>query len=128
MLSSHETGWRIGGAGPWLWVAATEDATIYDVAWGRGFEAATRLGGTPRTVKTFWARHLMPVTSTPSNEARSLQGVGGNRTERGAEIQGRVMTFLRTAQLQGADAIAMMAELARAPTPGVVAGLTLRSG
>ncbi|MGH9276674.1 MAG: IS66 family transposase, partial [Acidimicrobiales bacterium] len=53
---------------------------------------------------------------------------GGNRTDRGAETQGRVMTFLRTAHQQGADAIAMLVDLARAPDPGVVAGLTLRSG
>jgi hypothetical protein len=38
------------------------------------------------------------------------------------------MTFLRTAHQQGVDAIAMLVELARAPDPGVVAGLTLRSG
>ncbi|MGH9165479.1 MAG: hypothetical protein ACRDZW_08225 [Acidimicrobiales bacterium] len=53
---------------------------------------------------------------------------GGNRTERGAVIQGRVMTFLRTVNQQGADAIAMLVDLARAPTPGIVAGLTLRPG
>ncbi len=53
---------------------------------------------------------------------------GGNRTDRGAEDQGRVMTFLRTAHQQGADAIAMLVDLARAPTPGVVIGLTLRPG
>ena len=38
------------------------------------------------------------------------------------------MTFLRTAHQQGTDAIAMLVDLARAPDPGVVAGLTLRSG
>ena len=53
---------------------------------------------------------------------------GGNRTEQGAQTQGRVMTFLRTAHQQGADAIALLIDLARAPSPGVVAGLTLRSG
>ncbi len=46
----------------------------------------------------------------------------------GAETQGRVMTFLRTAHQQGADAIALLVDLARAPNPGVVAGLTLRAG
>ena len=30
---------------------------------------------------------------------------GGNRSDRGAETQGRLMTFLRTAHEQGADAI-----------------------
>ncbi|MGH9223633.1 MAG: IS66 family transposase [Acidimicrobiales bacterium] len=53
---------------------------------------------------------------------------GGNRSDAGAETQGRLMTFLRTAHQQGADAIALLVDLARAPTPGVVAGLTLRSG
>jgi len=53
---------------------------------------------------------------------------GGNRTDRGAETQGRLMTFLRTAHQQGGDAIAMLVELARAPVPGIAAGLTLRPG
>ncbi len=35
--------WRIGGRGAWLWVAATEDATVYDVAHDRDFTAATKL-------------------------------------------------------------------------------------
>ena len=52
---------------------------------------------------------------------------GGNRTARGARTQGRVMTFLRTAHQQGADAIAMLVDLARAPNPGVIPGLTLRA-
>ena len=53
---------------------------------------------------------------------------GGNRSDAGAETQGRLMTFLRTAHQQGADAIALLVDLARAPNPGVVDGLTLRSG
>jgi hypothetical protein len=36
------------------------------------------------------------------------------------------MTFLRTTHQQGVDAIALLVELARAPNPGVVTGLTLR--
>lgn len=51
---------------------------------------------------------------------------GGNRTNRGAETQSRVMTFLRTAHQQQANAIDLLVELARAPNPGIVAGLTLR--
>jgi len=27
-VTMDETGWRIGGEGAWLWVAATEDATV----------------------------------------------------------------------------------------------------
>lgn len=53
---------------------------------------------------------------------------GGNRTDRGADDQGRLMSFLRTAHQQGADAIALLVDLARAPTKGVVTGLTLRPG
>ncbi len=53
---------------------------------------------------------------------------GGNRSDTGAETQGRLMTFLRTAHLQGADAIALLIDLARAPNPGVISGLALRSG
>ena len=53
---------------------------------------------------------------------------GGNRSDAGAETQGRLMTFLRTSHQQGADAIALMVDLARAPNPGVIAGLTLRPG
>lgn len=53
---------------------------------------------------------------------------GGNRTDRGAEDQGRLMTFLRTAHQQGVDAIALLVDLARAPTAGLVGGLTLRPG
>ena len=42
-LTMDETGWRIGGAGAGLWVAATDDATLYDVAHDRDFAAATGL-------------------------------------------------------------------------------------
>ena len=42
-VTIDETGWRIGGQGVWLWVAATDDATIYDVARGRGFDQAVGL-------------------------------------------------------------------------------------
>lgn len=42
-VTMDETGWRIGGHGAWLWVTATDDATIYDVAHGRGFDQATGL-------------------------------------------------------------------------------------
>ena len=42
-LTIDETGWRIGGMGAWLWAAATDDATVYDVAHNRDFDAATGL-------------------------------------------------------------------------------------
>ena len=231
-----ETGWRIGGRGAWLWVAATDDATVYDVAHDRDFAAATNLvpadyagtvvrdgwvvynsytsathqtclahllrrahemiedlpawaRGTPRQVRDLLIealdarglderaraaavidigervdllldrphphdanrkliKHLrheraalftfLLTDGVDATNWRGEQGVrpavvnrkvwGGNRSDQGAETQGRVMTFLRTAHQQGADAIAMLVDLARAPTPGVVAGLTLRSG
>lgn len=42
---------------------------------------------------------------------------GGNKSEAGALTQGRIMSVLRTARQQGADAIALLREHARAPTP-----------
>ena len=42
-VTMDETGWRIAGQGAWLWVAATDDATVYDVAHDRDFAAATGL-------------------------------------------------------------------------------------
>ena len=42
-VTMDETGWRIGGEGAWLWTAATADATLYDVARGRGFAEAAGL-------------------------------------------------------------------------------------
>jgi len=235
-VTMDETGWRIGGEGAWLWVAATDDATVYDVARGRGFEAATGLvpadyagtiirdgwvvynsytkashqtcvahllrrchemiedlpawaRATPRQVRDLLLealdardlaaagrakavvdigerfdllfeqahphdanrrliKHLrheraalfsfLAIDGVDATNWRGEQAVrpavvnrkvwGGNRTERGAVTQGRVMTFLRTAHQQGADAIALLVDLARAPSPGIVAGLTLRSG
>jgi transposase len=43
MVVMDETGWRVGGEGAWLWVAASNDATAYNVANGRGFDDATDL-------------------------------------------------------------------------------------
>ncbi|MGH9190610.1 MAG: IS66 family transposase [Acidimicrobiales bacterium] len=230
-----ETGWRIGGQGVWLWVAATDDATVYDVARGRGFDQATGLvpaaytgvivrdgwivynsytkashqtctahilrrchemmedlptwaRGTPRQVRDLLLealgardldakgraaaavdigerfdllfeqahphdanrrlvkhlrheRHaLLTFLTTDGVDATNWRGEqavrpavvnrkvwGGNRTDRGAETQGRVMTFLRTAHQQGVDAIELLVDLARAPNPGIVGELTLRS-
>jgi len=231
-----ETGWRIAGRGAWLWVAATDDATVYDVAHDRDFAAATNLvpadydgtvvrdgwvvynrydkathqtclahllrrshemaedlpawaRGTPRMVRDLLLealdardldkagraravvdigercdllfeqahphdanrrliKHLrherhalftfLTIDGVDATNWRGEQGVrpavvnrkvwGGNRSDAGAETQGRMMTFLRTAHQQGADAITLLVDLARAPNPGVVAGLILRSG
>jgi transposase len=235
-VTMDETGWRVGGEKAWLWVAATDDATLYDVARGRGFEAATGLvpadyagtivrdgwatyanydkathqtclahvlrrchemvedlpawaRGTPRLVRdlllealdareldlpgrlaavadigerldlllerdhpheanrrlvkhlrherhalfTFLTAEGVDATNYKGEQAIRPAVVnrkvwGGNRTGAGAETQGRVTTFLRTAHQQGADAIAMLVNLARAPNPGVIPGLTLRAG
>jgi len=231
-----ETGWRIAGRGAWLWVAATDDATIYDVAHDRDFAAATNLvpadydgtivrdgwvvynsykdakhqtcvahllrrchemiedqpawaRTTPRLVRDLLVealaardldapqrakaaadigerfdllfeqahphdanrrliKHLrheraallsfLTIDGVDATNWRGEQGIrpavvnrkvwGGNRSDRGAETQGRLMTFLRTAHQQGADAITLLVDHARAPNPGVVAGLSLRSG
>jgi len=231
-----ETGWRIGGEKAWLWVAATDDATVYDVAHDRDFDAATNLvpadyagtvvrdgwvvyngyteathqtclahllrrchemieeqpawaRGTPRQVRDLLLealdardldrrervaavadigerfdllfeqahphdanrrliKHLrherhalfsfLTIDGVDATNWRGEQGVrpaivnrkvwGGNRSDRGAETQGLVMTFLRTAHQQGADAIALLVDLARAPNPDIVPGLILRSG
>jgi len=48
---------------------------------------------------------------------------GGNRTWRGAETQGRMMSLLRTAAQQGVDVVEFLARLARAPTPADVPSL-----
>jgi transposase len=42
-VTMDETGWRVEAASSWLWVAATDDATAYNVAAGRGFDQACDL-------------------------------------------------------------------------------------
>ncbi len=44
---------------------------------------------------------------------------GANRSDAGAQTQGRLMTFLRTAHQQGADAVNLLVDLAWACDPGV---------
>ncbi|MGH3574862.1 MAG: IS66 family transposase [Pseudonocardiaceae bacterium] len=44
-VTMDETGWRVGGNGAWLWVAATEGITMCWVADGRGFDEATTVIG-----------------------------------------------------------------------------------
>jgi transposase len=235
-VTMDETGWRIEGLSAWLWAAATTDATVYDIAWGRGYDQACGLvpasytgtivrdgwapyrsyvhathqsciahllrrcthmatdlpawaRGTPREVKDLLlealaarnldateraeavcdideriellcdrphphpanqrlVKHLanersalLTFLTTPGVDATNWRGEqairpavvnrktwGGNRTETGARTQSQLMTFLRTAHQQGADAINLLADLARAPTPAVTPGLTLRPG
>jgi transposase len=43
MVVMDETGWRVCGMGAWLWTATSKEATVYNVADGRGFEEATVL-------------------------------------------------------------------------------------
>ncbi|MEK7752089.1 MAG: transposase, partial [Acidobacteriota bacterium] len=40
-----ETGWRVGGRSQWLWVAVSEEVTVYAILPGRGFEEAASLLG-----------------------------------------------------------------------------------
>ena len=231
MIVPDESGWRVGGEGAWLWVAATPAATCYWVANGRGFEEACQVispeyagvmvrdgwapyrrfekathqtclahllrrcdelitdlppgaRSTPRRVRELLtdalrARdlddderaaavadltervELLADDAHPHNENRKLvahlcaerealftflthtgvdatnwraeQAVrpavvnrkvwGGNRTWRGAETQGRMMSALRTASQQGLDSIDFLTRLARAPTPAAAPSL-----
>ena len=50
---------------------------------------------------------------------------GGNRTDPGADTQGRMMTFFQTAAQQGANAIDLLVELARAPDRHTLSGLVI---
>ena len=43
MVVMDETGWRVAGDGAWLWAATSKEATVYNVAEGRGFDDATVL-------------------------------------------------------------------------------------
>jgi hypothetical protein len=49
---------------------------------------------------------------------------GGNRSDRGALTQGRMMTLFRTATQQGIDAVDYLVHLARAPDPTAIAFFT----
>ena len=49
---------------------------------------------------------------------------GGNRTDRGARTQSRMMTMFRTASQQGIDAVEFLVHLARAPDPTTIAFFT----
>jgi transposase len=40
-----ETGWRVGGQSQWLWVAVSEEVTVYAILPGRGFEEAASILG-----------------------------------------------------------------------------------
>lgn len=232
VVAADETGWRIGGAPGWVWVATTPAYTYYNVAHGRGFDQATEVidadftgtivrdgwapyrqyqaathqtclahitrrcdeliqslpewaRGTPRQVRDILgqaldARDLDPADrhnviedltervellgeqAHPHDENRKLvkhllvekdalftfladpavdatswraehavrpttvtrKVCGGNRTDRGAETQGRMMTLFRTATQQGVDAVEYLANLARAPDPATVAFFT----
>ncbi|MGH9106517.1 MAG: IS66 family transposase [Acidimicrobiales bacterium] len=42
-ITMDESGWRVGGAGGWLWVAANDEVTLCWVAGGRGSDQATEV-------------------------------------------------------------------------------------
>jgi len=73
----------------------------------------------PAVDATSWrAEHgVRPITVT-------RKVCGGNRSDRGAETQGRMMTVFRTATQQGIDAVEFLVHLARAPDPASVAFFT----
>ena len=232
VVAADETGWRVGGASAWVWVATTPEATYYNVAHGRGFEQATEVidedfsgtivrdgwapyrrysqathqtclahvcrrcdeliedlpawaRGTPRQVRDILGQaldakdldpterraviedltervELLGEEAHPHDENRKLikhllvekdalftfladptvdatswraehavrpttvtrKVCGGNRTDRGAQTQGRMMTLFRTATQQGVDAVEFLVNLARAPDPAIVAFFT----
>jgi transposase len=43
VVTMDETGWRVDGLSSWLWLAAIDEATAYNVASGRGFDHACDL-------------------------------------------------------------------------------------
>ena len=232
VVAADETGWRIGGASAWVWVATTEEVTYYNVAHGRGFDQATEVidedftgtivrdgwapyrqydqathqtclahlcrradelisdlpawaRGTPREIRDIlgqaldardldpdgrrhviddlteriellgeqahphdenrkFVKHLLvekdalfTFLADPAVDATSWRAehavrpttvtrkvCGGNRTERGAATQGRMMTLFRTATQQSIDAVEFLVNLARAPDPAAVAFFT----
>lgn len=232
VVAADETGWRIGGASAWVWVATTPAYTYYNVAHGRGFDQAAEVidedftgtivrdgwapyrqydqathqtclahltrradelieslpawaRGTPREIRDIlgqaldardlnaagrqrviedlteriellgeqahphdenrkFVKHLLVEKDAlftflvdPAVDATSWRAehavrpttvtrkvCGGNRTERGAETQGRMMTLFRTATQQSIDAVEFLVALARAPDPTAVAFFT----
>jgi transposase len=228
VVAADETGWRIGGAPAWVWVATTDQVTYYNVAHGRGFDQATEVinadfsgtlvrdgwapyrhyeqathqsclahltrrcdeliadlpawaRATPREVRVILGQaldakdldaearakviddltervELLGEQAHPHDENRKLvkhllvehdalftfladpsvdstswraehavrpttvtrKVCGGNRTDRGAQTQSRMMTLFRTATQQGVDAVNYLVNLARAPDPGSV--------
>lgn len=44
-ITMDESGWRVGGSGEWLWVAANDEITLCWIAEGRGFDQATEVIG-----------------------------------------------------------------------------------
>ena len=228
VVAADETGWRIGGAPAWVWVATTDEVTYYNVAHGRGFQQATEVidedfegtivrdgwapyrkydrathqsclahltrrcdeliedlpawaRGTPRQVRDILGQaldakdldakarakiiadltervELLGEQAHPHHENRKLikhllvekdalftfladpavdatswraehavrpttvtrKVCGGNRTDRGAQTQSRMMTLFRTATQQGIDGVDYLVNLARAPDPATV--------
>ena len=75
-------------------------------------------------IVTFLTHPGVEATNWPGEQAIRPGAVnrkvwGGNRTWRGAQTQGTIMSVLRTAAQQGHDAIDWLARYARAPDPTV---------
>ena len=45
VVTVDETGWRVGAAGHWLWVAVTPTTTVHAICAGRGFDDAQAVLG-----------------------------------------------------------------------------------
>lgn len=44
-VAADETGWRVDGQRGWLWVYVGDKVTVYDIAPGRGYDAASKILG-----------------------------------------------------------------------------------
>lgn len=67
MVVMDETGWRINGAGVWLWAATSREVTVYNVAEGRGFDQACDLVDADYTgtiVRDGWAPYRSYTDAT----------------------------------------------------------------
>jgi transposase len=88
------------------------------------------LGNERHALLTFLADPAVDATNWRGEQAIRPAVVnrkvwGGNRSDRGAATQSRVMTYFRTAVQQGLDPIAGLVALARAPDRHIIDGLGL---
>jgi hypothetical protein len=98
---------------------AAESAEQCGVSHCRGAGVYGQGGAVGRLDATSWrAEHAVRPTTVTGKVC------GGNRTDRGAQTQSRMMTLFRTATQQSIDAVDYLVNLARAPDPIAVAFFT----